>query len=178
MSKNRFRELSESMRDKPRHRNVFNQSSNRSWLGEVDDSGYVYLMRSSDDLCKIGQSIHPKKRRRQISYQNAVKGLEIVCTVWVDDVYTFEKLFQEPFKGKRVKGKTDWFHLSITDIFNVWNQMQELAVERGWEFNPYIDVETIQKRLQLSTYESEIITALRSGNYPEVLQLISKHMGG
>lgn len=75
--------------------------------------GYVYLIQSASGQCKIGLSKNVEKRFKALSHSSPVK-LELIHSIYTEDMTDTESMLHELFSSKRVKG--EWFELSPDDI--------------------------------------------------------------
>lgn len=74
--------------------------------------GYVYLMRNGRGHFKIGHSIHPRKRRSQLSSQR--NPVRIILLIPTRDMIALETELQRQFILKRIAG--EWYRLDNSDI--------------------------------------------------------------
>jgi len=83
-------------------------------------ASYVYLFRDRDNLYKIGHSVDPQQRAKDISQPNfpidviCTIKTDVICTIKTDDASALEHDLHEHFVEKRVKG--EWFSLTQDDI--------------------------------------------------------------
>jgi hypothetical protein len=76
-------------------------------------AGYVYLMRDSDGLVKIGRSTVPSARRHAVA-REVGKDIELLATIATDDMDGLERAAHRHFGASRVRG--EWFNLSGLDL--------------------------------------------------------------
>lgn len=75
--------------------------------------GWVYLLRSSDDVYKIGRTRDPKNRIRTFSVKLPF-DVEYEHLVRCDDMYAMETELHQRFADKRLDG--EWFILTDNDV--------------------------------------------------------------
>lgn len=75
--------------------------------------GYVYLIRSSDGLYKIGRSGNPNNRMRTFKLTLPF-DVEYECVIHTDDMVALEKQLHRKYTEKRIRG--EWFKLSARDV--------------------------------------------------------------
>lgn len=78
-----------------------------------DNSGYVYLLRADNGLCKIGKAKVVNDRVRQLEI-SLPYDLELVSELYAEDCTETEANLHRRFAKKRIKG--EWFKLDETDI--------------------------------------------------------------
>lgn len=75
--------------------------------------GYIYLFRRDDGAYKIGLSESPTRRRLQVSRELKTE-VEIIGTVFTEDMPALEGTLHALFAGKRLDG--EWFALDAEDV--------------------------------------------------------------
>lgn len=74
--------------------------------------GYVYIIRRSDGLYKIGCTVHMGNRMRDLIREHG--ELEPVFSFQCQDHYRTERALHDTFAKKRIEG--EWFSLNERDI--------------------------------------------------------------
>lgn len=82
----------------------------------IEGVGYIYLIKSSHNLYKIGLTAEPKWRiaRLDVTLPFEIDVLHLIPT---DDMRRTEKRLHETYKSKRQKG--EWFALSDDDVMAI-----------------------------------------------------------
>ena len=75
-------------------------------------AGYVYLFKDRYGLYKIGRSLNPWQRAKDISQPNYL--IRVICTLKTNDAFLLERELHERFADKRVEG--EWFELDEADV--------------------------------------------------------------
>lgn len=76
-------------------------------------SGFVYLLEGENGKYKIGCSINPERRCKELCLSSCEKH-KLIHTIASDDMYGLEKMCHTIFKDKR--SHSEWFKLSDIDI--------------------------------------------------------------
>ena len=92
--------------------------------------GYTYLMKDRVGLTKIGNSVNPTRRKRQL--ETHYGSLDIIAKVWSPDCETIERNLHYEFRRKRLNrgsldGGTEWFSLSIPELAQARIKMRKMA---------------------------------------------------
>lgn len=77
------------------------------------DSGYIYLLRAENNSYKIGTSIQPKRRLKQIR-RSIPMGITVVHYFYVRDAYEVERTLHLKYASARICG--EWFALSEEQV--------------------------------------------------------------
>ncbi len=77
-----------------------------------ESSKSVYLMRKNNGDCKIGISLNPKDRLKQV--KTVEPSIELLCFFNADDPLKAEESLHNNYMGKHVGG--EWFDLTGKDI--------------------------------------------------------------
>lgn len=93
-------------------RGNFTRGPNRICAGK--GPGYLYLLRRSDGLHKIGHTINVKKRLTYNRYENRGYHIDLIHTVYVSCRIEEERYWHDLFATKRIW--REWFDLSEQDI--------------------------------------------------------------
>lgn len=80
-------------------------------------AGCVYLFRLSTGHYKIGLSIDPKRRKREV-ISGLPLSVEIVHTIETNQMRCLERELHEKYREKR-HGKTEWFDLDDADVLEI-----------------------------------------------------------
>lgn len=81
----------------------------------VVTSGYIYFVQQvsgSRTLVKIGRSVDPIKRIRQLR-TSAPYGLRVLGVMPCMDDVASEKLIHQKFKSLRISNRNEWFRMSV-----------------------------------------------------------------
>lgn len=83
--------------------------------------GYVYLLRSRNNIFKIGSTNDlPKRLSENYRSWNHVQPFEVEWVIYTEDYHTLEFDLHRKFQAKRARGKRerpgDWFALSPADV--------------------------------------------------------------
>ena len=75
--------------------------------------GYIYVAKQWDEprLCKIGQTIDVRRREGTLKGGTYGRKLEIVESVWVNDMDTVERAFHTILKYRIAEGHREWFRI-------------------------------------------------------------------
>jgi len=76
-------------------------------------AGFVYLLKGENGKYKIGCSINPERRCKELCLSSC-ENHKLVHTITSDDMYALEKMCHTIFKDK--KSHSEWFNLSDTDV--------------------------------------------------------------
>lgn len=89
----------------------------------TEDPGYVYLMYADDRLFKIGKSVRPKERVKQVRGPSTPMRIGIVWLTLSDSISWWEKHLHLLLAHRRVHG--EWFKLSFWDFAYIvsWDAM-------------------------------------------------------
>ena len=90
---------------------------------EKKEKSCVYIIESSG-LIKIGYSSNFKKRIK--SYKTHNKNLNVLCVHETKDAFEIEGKLHKKYKENRVDG--EWFDLSVYDLYNILNYLNN-----GWQ---------------------------------------------
>ena len=71
--------------------------------------GYVYIMRIHD-LCKIGISVNPVRRERQMNSHSPYKVEEGFVSCWFDDAKKYESILHRKYIKNNDHG--EWFKIN------------------------------------------------------------------
>jgi hypothetical protein len=82
-------------------------------MGTKSHDGYVYLLRTSTGIYKIGRSKNPRARMYTLA-QSMPYDLEFVHQIATDDAVWLESMLHEKFHRFRVKG--EWFALTHVEV--------------------------------------------------------------
>lgn len=85
---------------------------------KVDRSGFVYLMKSSDGLYRIGKTKYPKMRLKAYKNKYPDLVLEIEHLIRCDDYDKAELTLHSQFEARRV-GPKEWFRLTNEDVIQI-----------------------------------------------------------
>lgn len=96
-----------------------NFTSNRSTMA------YVYFLRSTSGLIKIGCTTNLHERVRAIKAMCS-EQLTLIGTIQSENQYLIEKELHDYFKSNREHG--EWFHLTRDDIINAVSDKYELIL--------------------------------------------------
>ena len=81
--------------------------------------GYIYVatQKGFDGICKVGQTIDVRQREVTLS-GGAIADIQIIESVWVNDMDAVERAFHEILKDKPypLKGRREWFHISVDRV--------------------------------------------------------------
>lgn len=94
---------------------------------EVYRGGFVYLLSNRDGLCKIGMTIDPITRIKELEREHG--PLEQLALIETDDRYGTERHYHERFAKQRVH--LEWFALSDDDIASIQDDMQKASDGKG-----------------------------------------------
>ena len=96
----------------------------------MDTSSFIYLIRSDDNLYKIGRTFDPVKRLKQLQTGSG-KKLSLVYTLSVKNGVAAERHIHAIFSGQRIQG--EWFRFTDNDMIlvkKIFKQLQVNAVEQ------------------------------------------------
>lgn len=82
----------------------------------VPKIGYVYLLFSSDGKYKIGASVNPYRRLRQLSTGTATPP-RLVHTILTDDMFRLESIWHQAYKHLRCRG--EWYNLTCKEVDDI-----------------------------------------------------------
>lgn len=85
--------------------------------------GKVYLMKSVDSLYKIGVSVNPKRRIKEIQTGNSNK-VELVCEYETEKPYLLEKVLHNRYSHLLEHG--EWYILSLQDEIEFKNNCKKI----------------------------------------------------
>jgi hypothetical protein len=74
--------------------------------------GYVYLLKATNGLHKIGLSKDAERRLKD--FENLPFGVEYICVIESEDMRGLESSLHKRFAAKRVRG--EWFDLDAEDV--------------------------------------------------------------
>lgn len=79
---------------------------------------YVYLMRGTKWMYKIGISNDPKRRLKEVAHKpKIVTTYRYYCAESIEKF--FHKFFKDSQRTRKGSGKTEWFRLGIIELFIV-----------------------------------------------------------
>ena len=93
-------------------RGDFTRGPNRICSG--NGSGFLYLLRRSDGLHKIGHAFNVKRRLSNNKYENRGYCIDLIHTVHVSCRIAAERYWHDLFAAKRIR--REWFALSEQDV--------------------------------------------------------------
>lgn len=77
--------------------------------------GYIYFMRSgSTDKYKIGLSVDPDRRLKELNSEQACEPIEKLWDIRVSNMFVAESWLHQSFSNNRYHG--EWFHFADSDI--------------------------------------------------------------
>lgn len=76
--------------------------------------GFVYFIKSSTGLYKIGLAVDIERRFRELSIEYSSEDLELVRTIETENMMHTEQRFHNIFSKKRQHG--EWFALESKDF--------------------------------------------------------------
>jgi len=77
-------------------------------------AGFVYLMRDHRGRYKIGHSVNPRHRRRQLS--SLTRPVSLDYLIETDNMIAIELELHMRFKVKRVSIDHEWYRLTKDDV--------------------------------------------------------------
>ena len=106
-----------------RARMILDERAHGTWVTLPDPpspiplkSGYVYLIKASNGLFKIGKAKNIKDRLKILNTMCACK-LELICAIYSDKPYALERRLHNQYAEKRSHG--EWFALAREDIESI-----------------------------------------------------------
>ncbi len=99
---------------------------------EETPEGEVYFIfrKNKSRKCKIGKSINPKKRKKELQTGNH-RELYVYKTLYGYD--RLETMLHEHFDEHRIR-KTEWFDITFEDVDEIIEQYYEVKVEKAQMF--------------------------------------------
>lgn len=94
-------------------REAGSKGGNPNLKEENNKPGYVYAMKRSDGMVKIGAAVNPKNRLSQIKQRTHDKDIELLATMEVEDMGATELALHEQFNKYNHQG--EWFNFP-TDV--------------------------------------------------------------
>lgn len=86
--------------------------------------GYVYLMRSENGRYKIGVSINPEERLKQLQKQYPMIKIDLVDYHWNPNYLGWERELHDSFSefalGREWFALPEWAVNGIKELFNEW----------------------------------------------------------
>lgn len=105
----------QAIREQKQQEKQFAQGQQRH--GRLRPKGdYVYVIKASNGYYKIGISVRPHKRFKELQREAATWAisLELVHIIASNKAYVLEQYFHKHFAGQRVIG--EWFLLTDCDV--------------------------------------------------------------
>lgn len=85
--------------------------------------GYVYFIRRQCDMAvKVGIASNPTNRLYKLRHKNREDALEIVGSVWVEDMGRCEKEVHSTLEDKKVQG--EWFKINELEISSIISSLK------------------------------------------------------
>lgn len=110
---------------------IYTKKKNKNYNNRKKESGFIYLIsakREESNIYKIGLSIKPKQRLKQLQ-TDIENDLTIIHTIKTDDMKSLEKIYHTLFRCKNImyckQGTSEWFKLTPKDI-NWFKQTKEI----------------------------------------------------
>lgn len=89
-------------------------SINRSFVQTV---GFVYLLNMQNGLHKIGRTIHPKQRVKELSIEHGV-NIEVVVMMFTFNCRALERILHQRYADK-LAWRREYFALTPRDIIDI-----------------------------------------------------------
>lgn len=86
---------------------------------EVDRSGYVYLLKTSTGVFKIGRTNNPYSRRQTFKSKLPYEHVNYLRTIRTKDMYALEKQLHKRYEAQRVKGTKEFFNLTDVQVAEI-----------------------------------------------------------
>lgn len=119
----------------------------------VDQAGYIYLCFDSSGLWKIGIAKNVKKRLEQMRTGNP--SIKMAAKFFACNPQKTEKELHKKFEDNRVAG--EWFNLSPTDLFYIYNLFLGKNNTHGYgDFVIIHDIISIQKKASSRLWLNEL----------------------
>lgn len=85
------------------------------------DAGNIYVLEREDGLCKIGRSISPKKRLKQIETQGGLEVKNQYISHRIINYKKIEHMIHDMIKEQKYKG--EWFNICFDDAVDTVNHL-------------------------------------------------------
>lgn len=79
---------------------------------KCESPGHVYAIGADTGAVKLGFSIHPEKRVKEIQHMSPI-ALRLLATLWVPDMREAERLLHEKYAHRRMWG--EWFDITHSE---------------------------------------------------------------
>lgn len=112
--------------------------SNR--IDKGDRPGYIYLFGSMNQFYKIGRTIDPTKRIKNIRSHNAFPP-SLVELFWVNDYVDMENSLHRMYRDHRQD--YEWFQLIQEQVWEIEDYILSSGGERVTEDSAIMDIESI-----------------------------------
>jgi hypothetical protein len=86
---------------------------------EVDRSGYVYLLKTSGGVYKIGRTNNPYSRRETFKSKLPYEHVNYLRTIRTKDMYKLETELHKRYKAWKVPGTREFFNLTDVQVAEI-----------------------------------------------------------